>query len=57
VSRFHRNGLIRHFGVGPPEALTRQQLANRVADLRQRGRRIEALQLTRDWLAARKVPA
>jgi hypothetical protein len=50
-----RNALVRRYGGGLVETLTREQLANRTADLRQRGRLIEAMELTRAWLAARKV--
>jgi hypothetical protein len=55
MTRFCRNAFVRHFGSGPVAALTREQLVHRAADLRQRGRRIEALELTRAWVAARKV--
>jgi hypothetical protein len=55
VTRVCRNIFVRRFGAGPVEALTRQQLANRAAYLRQHGRRIEALRLTQAWIAAKKV--
>jgi hypothetical protein len=50
-----RNQMVRRFGSGIPEHMTRQQLAARTQYLREQGRRIEAVELTRAWLAARKA--
>ena len=49
------NSEIRHFGNGPIGTLTREQLRHRVIDLRMHGRKVEAMHLVRDWMAAKKV--
>jgi|HubBroStandDraft_1064217.scaffolds.fasta_scaffold1599747_2 hypothetical protein len=50
-----RNQMVRRFGSGIPEHMTRQQLAARTQYLREHFRKVEALELTRAWLAARKA--
>jgi hypothetical protein len=49
-----RNFMARKFGSGIPTEMSRAQLAARAQYLREHGRRVEALNLTRAWLAAKK---
>jgi hypothetical protein len=49
-----RNFMVRKYGSGIPSEMTREQLANRAQYLREHDRKVEALELTRKWLAARK---
>jgi hypothetical protein len=46
--------MVRRFGNGIVEDMTREQVAARFAFLRERGRAVEAVRLLKDWLVVVK---